>query len=55
MIIKRNGIEGKKCSTCHKWKPLTEFPNDRTHSIEYQGGKHCRCKSCHREKRKNKI
>lgn len=26
-IIKKNGIEGKICSTCHKWKPLTEnFP-----------------------------
>ena len=25
-IITKNEINGKICSTCHIWKPLTEFP-----------------------------
>ncbi len=30
-IITRNGTDGKVCSTCDQWKPLQEFPRDRTH------------------------
>lgn len=42
------GIEGKVCSRCHLWKPLSEFYPDPTKG-ESQGFTHCRCKSCHAE------
>jgi hypothetical protein len=48
-IIVKAGIEGKKCSTCHTWKPLKEFSTDPTHGTS-QGGRHCRCKECHKLK-----
>lgn len=48
-LIERNGITGKFCSTCKIWKPLDDFPTDPTHG-ESQGGRHCRCRKCHREK-----
>jgi len=44
-IINKNGIDGKRCSKCNKWQPLTEFHRDRTHG-PLQGGRHCRCKKC---------
>jgi hypothetical protein len=47
----REGIIGKVCSTCRTWKPLGEFPPDRTHGAS-QGGRHCRCRACHRAKSK---
>jgi len=47
------GVLGKKCSTCGQWKPLEEFPKDRTHG-SLQGGRHCQCKQCHAEKRHEK-
>jgi hypothetical protein len=28
-------------------KPLTDFPTDPTHG-QTQGGRHCRCRACHR-------
>ncbi len=46
-IIMREGVRGKICSTCKQWKPLDDFPTDPTHG-KSQGGRHCRCKSCHR-------
>ena len=52
-VTKRNGIKGKKCSTCKKWKPLTEYHKDPSHG-ESQGRRHCRCKKCYLEKRKEK-
>lgn len=52
-IIIKNGIKGKECSICHIWKPLEEFPTDPTHGPS-QGGRHCRCKECHRSKEKLK-
>ncbi len=48
-IIRNNGVDGKVCSTCKSWKPLSEFPTDPTHG-PLQGGRHCRCKECHRIK-----
>ncbi|WP_157627883.1 hypothetical protein [Thermodesulfatator autotrophicus] len=51
MIEERDGKEGKMCPTCREWKPLEEFPRDRTKG-ESQGYRHCRCKECHKEKRK---
>ena len=50
-IETRGEIIGKICSKCRKWKPLSDFPKDRTHG-ESQGGRHCRCKLCHSEVRK---
>ena len=50
-IINKNGIDGKICSTCHRWKPLIDFPTDPTHGLS-QGSRHCRCKECHRLKAK---
>jgi hypothetical protein len=47
MVETRNGIRGKVCSTCRKWKPLDDFPTDPTHQPS-QGGRHCRCKECHK-------
>ena len=47
MIVIKNGIEGKACSTCRKWKALEQFPSDSTHGPS-QGGRHCRCRECHR-------
>ena len=52
-IIVKNGIEGKRCSKCHQWKALEEFPTDPTHGPS-QGGRHCRCKECHRTKAKTR-
>lgn len=51
-IIIKNGIKGKVCSTCKKWKPLSEYHRDSSHG-DSQGGRHCRCKSCYFEKRKH--
>lgn len=48
-IVIKHGIKGKVCSTCRKWKPLDDFPTDPTHGAS-QGGRHCRCKECHRTK-----
>src|ERR1051326_9063933 len=44
----RNGITGKVCSRCRTWKALHEYPTDRTHGPT-QGGRHCRCRACHRD------
>jgi hypothetical protein len=52
-IIISNGVAGKVCSTCRKWKPLEEFPTDPSHGPS-QGHRHCRCKECHREKSKER-
>ena len=41
----KSGVDGKVCSTCHRWKPLDDFPRDRTHG-PLQGVRHCRCKAC---------
>lgn len=46
VIITKNGVEGKRCSTCHIWKPLSEFYTDPTKGSS-QGGRHCRCRACH--------
>lgn len=51
VIIIKNSINGKVCSTCRKWKPLDDFPTDPTHGPS-QGGRHCSCKECHRTKAK---
>lgn len=51
VIIEKDGIAGKKCSHCREWYPLSEFPPDPSHG-ESQGGRHCRCYSCHRIIRK---
>src|SRR5260370_41189925 len=48
MLEIRNGIQGKVCSTCKQWKPLDAFPTDPTHPPT-QGGRHCRCRECHRK------
>ncbi|MBZ5678572.1 MAG: hypothetical protein LAO24_00555 [Acidobacteriia bacterium] len=48
MLEARNGIRGKVCSTCRLWKPLDAFSTDPTHPAS-QGGRHCRCKECHRK------
>jgi hypothetical protein len=47
MVEIRNGVRGKVCSTCRNWKPLADFPTDPSHPSS-QGGRHCRCKECHR-------
>ena len=47
-VTSRNGIRGKICSACRDWKPLTEFPPDPSKGSS-QGGRHCRCRACHRE------
>src|SRR5581483_1959284 len=49
MVEIRNGIQGKVCSTCKQWKLLDAFPTDPTHPLS-QGGRHCRCKNCHRKR-----
>jgi hypothetical protein len=36
-IVVNNGIEGKIYSTCNQWKPLTDFPTDRTHGQSQSG------------------
>lgn len=46
-VITKSGVHGKIFSTCKRWKPLEEFPTDPTHG-KTPGGRHCRCKSCHR-------
>jgi hypothetical protein len=48
MLETRNGIQGKVCSTCRVWKPLDAFPPDSSHPPS-QGGRHCRCRECHRK------
>lgn len=52
-ISTKNGVEGKVCSHCSKWKELYKFPNDASKGTS-QGGKHCVCKECHKQKRDNK-
>lgn len=37
-ILTNNGVDGKVCSTCHRWKPLDDFPRDRTHGPLQGGG-----------------
>ena len=49
MLETRNGTQGKVCSTCNQWTPLDLFPTDPTHPPS-QGGRHCRCKECHRKR-----
>jgi len=51
-ITKKNGVEGKECSNCHIWKPLSEYFKDCTKGIS-QGGRHCRCKICYQVKRRS--
>jgi hypothetical protein len=46
-IVIKNGVRGKRCSTCKRWKPLSDFPPDPTHGPT-QGGRHCRYRECHR-------
>lgn len=41
----RNGLEGKVCSSCRVWKPLDDFPRDKSKG-DTQGGRHCKCKEC---------
>ena len=53
-IVKKNEVEGKICSTCDNWKPLNDFPTDSTHGPS-QGGRHCRCRECHRLKARKKT
>jgi hypothetical protein len=49
MAIKtHSGVSEKICSTCRQWKPLADFPTDRTHGAS-QGHRHCRCRQCHRD------
>lgn len=52
-LITQNKIVGKVCSRCRTWKSLEDFPKDRTHG-PLQGGRHCRCKECHKIVRKLK-
>jgi hypothetical protein len=33
----------KRCADCHEWKPLEEFPRNRTQ----EDGRHTYCKPCH--------
>jgi hypothetical protein len=47
----RAGTEGKVCSSCCKWKPLTDFYKDSS-QLPSQGGRHCRCKPCFKGGRK---
>ena len=47
MILEKNGVRGKTCPSCDTWKPLEEFPRDSSKG-ESQGGRHCRCKECHK-------
>ena len=47
----RDGVEGKRCSTCRKWKPLSDFYSDPSHPAS-QGRRHCRCKDCYKAGRK---
>lgn len=52
-VTVRKGIEGKECSDCHEWKPLTEYYTDPTHGLS-QGGRHCVCRACHSRKGKER-
>ena len=45
-VIQRHGVDGKVCSTCQTWKPLTDYYPDQS-KRESQGFRHCRCKACH--------
>ena len=53
-IIQRNGVDGKKCSTCDIWKSLNEYYRDASKGPT-QGGRHCRCKICYTERRKQRV
>ncbi len=50
MIVPKDGVDGKVCSSCRRWKPLPDFFVDRSHGAS-QGGRHCKCKVCYREGR----
>jgi len=42
----RNGVDEKLCSSCKRWKPLTDFsPGGKSHGPS-EGGRHCECKPC---------
>ena len=45
MATLQSGIQGKICSGCGEWKPLSEYFKDRTHGPS-QGGRHCRYRRC---------
>lgn len=45
-VVVMNGIDGKVSSTCEQWKPLMQFPTDRSKGPA-QGYRHCRSRSCH--------
>jgi hypothetical protein len=49
----QDGVPGKRCATCHHWKPLTDFPSDPTKG-ESQGARHCRCRECHSQEGKTR-
>lgn len=53
-IEMRLGKEGKECSSCRGWRPLTAFFRDRTHG-DSQAGRHCRCKDCYKHGRKKQA
>lgn len=44
-------MEQKYCYTCERWLDLDDFPNDRTK----KDGKDSRCRSCNRERMKNRA
>ena len=50
-VTKQTGVNGKVCSSCRTWKPLSDFYADASHG-KSQGGKHCRCKICYLAGRK---
>ena len=50
-IEPRNGIDGKVCSCCSIWKPLTDYYKDRSKGRS-QGFTHCRCKKCYKAGRR---
>lgn len=50
-IVIQNGIKGKRCSHCGKWKPLTDYYKDRSKGAS-QGFRHCRCKPCYKAGRR---
>ena len=52
-IIEKNGVKGKTCPTCRSWKSLDAFPIDPAKGVT-QGGRHCRCRACHRLVAKNR-
>ena len=50
----KNNTVGKICSHCKEWKTLESFPKNQGHSEEHQGGRHCTCKECNKNKRQSK-